>query len=474
MHQYIEESLSGTPPYRRMALDSMAFEEYEGVTRVFHRAIKHSPEPVLPNDRPWEGWGPYVYGTVMWDQGKLRMWYQCIVDDRPARTRICYAESTDGIHWTKPDIGLYEHKGSRANNIIDENRIGTPSVIRVREPESPDSAWAVFSYGGEAGPHVAFGPDGIHWRIAEKPEHQKLFKTSDVLNFFWDPYERRYVATWKTHNRHHRAVGLALSENGIEWRKPIDGAVFGADDLDPDATQVYGMPVFPYQGCYIGLPWIYHSRYMKFGTYSPKGMYEAQEGSPCTVDVQMAWSWDLTSWNRTPERRPFISLSHPDQLDSAQLYTARAPVVVGDKLYFYYGGFNTLHDYNDNPRGAIFLATLRLDGWCSFTAGDEDGWTLSRRELFRTPKVTINARTQHDGYVAAEIVDRNNNVVPGFSRRECNAFRGDSVSHELTWKTVAFPQEWIKPDKKIRFILRNAELYSYLPADVDETIEAEN
>ena len=39
------------------------------------------------------------------------------------------------------------------------------------------------------------------------------------------------------------------------------------DDLDPDATQVYGMPVFPYQGMYVGLPWIYHSRWMKYGAY---------------------------------------------------------------------------------------------------------------------------------------------------------------------------------------------------------------
>ncbi len=466
----LEDSLAGTPPYRRLALDSMAFEEYEGIKRVFHRAVKHSPEPVVPRDKPWEGWGPYMYGTVMWDDGRLKMWYQCIGCGKEAKQRVCYAESADGINWTKPELGIYDNEAG-PNNIVDERHSHIPSVIRLPEPESPEKAWAMYTY-GEAGARVVYSPDGLHWRF-EDPPPEKLFSSSDVLNFFRDPYQDRFVCTWKAHNRHHRAVGVALSGDGLEWHKPIDGAVFGADDLDPDATQIYGMPVFPYQGCYIGLPWIYHARLYKYGPYTAQRMYEAQEGSPCTVDVQMAWSWDLISWNRTPERKPFISLSQDGALDSGQIYTARAPVIVGDRLHFYYGGFNTLHDRNDNPQGAIFLATLRLDGFCSFSAGDEEGTVTSRRELFRTPKVTINAKCEHDGYISAEIVDRWNNVIPGFSRRECNVFRGDSVSHELTWKTSAFPEEWIAPDKKVRFILRNAELYSYLPADIDEDVFGE-
>ncbi|GIS61898.1 MAG: hypothetical protein CM1200mP2_41230 [Planctomycetaceae bacterium] len=30
----------------------------------------------------------------------------------------CYAESPDGIHWTRPDLGLFEFNGSKKNNII--------------------------------------------------------------------------------------------------------------------------------------------------------------------------------------------------------------------------------------------------------------------------------------------------------------------------------------------------------------------
>jgi hypothetical protein len=29
-----------------------------------------------------------------------------------------YAESHDGIHWRKPELGLYQFNGSKANNIV--------------------------------------------------------------------------------------------------------------------------------------------------------------------------------------------------------------------------------------------------------------------------------------------------------------------------------------------------------------------
>ena len=68
-------------------------------------------------------------------------------------------------------------------------------------------------------------------------------------------------------------------------------------------------------------------------------------------------------------------------------------------------------------------------------AGDKEGWLISRREVFNTPEVTINAKCGPGGYVTAEIVDRNNNVIRGFEKNYCNAFQGDSVRGKLTWKT---------------------------------------
>jgi hypothetical protein len=302
----------------------------------------------------------------------------------------------------------------------------------------------------------------LHWKyLADK---ESLFTSSDVLNFSYDPYQSRYFATWKTRNRRGRAVGIAWSADGLRWSKPFAGPVFTADDLDPDDTQIYGMPVFAYQGLYIGLPWMYHARYFRYGEYTIEKLHEAQADSPRAMDVQLAWSWDLVNWTRSPRREAFIARGKPGDWDAGMIVTARAPVIMGDELWFYYGGTDGVHD---QPRiqAAIGVAKLRVDGFCSMQAGGQEGWLVTRREPFHEPAVTVNARTSADGLVSADILDRNNRVVPGFSRDDCIAFRGDSVGHVLTWKSRQFAER--RDDYKLRFWLREAELFSYLPASLD-------
>ena len=64
----------------------------------------------------------HFYGTVLFDQGKFRMWYYA-VHPKPGlkdliEGPICYAESPDGLRWTKPSLGQVMFNGSRENNII--------------------------------------------------------------------------------------------------------------------------------------------------------------------------------------------------------------------------------------------------------------------------------------------------------------------------------------------------------------------
>jgi hypothetical protein len=467
----------GAGPWRRLFLDSMVVEQTQGLRRVFHAVEKHPANPVVRKDSDCEGIGPYLYGTVMWDQGRLRMWYH----SQSGGYRNHYAESTDGIRWTKPSLGLIAFRGSQNNNLFldaaskDEleapelyqggGRCHNPSVIRCDGQPDPAKRYALFCYGQDyRRPRVAFSPDGLHWTFVAQTAREGLFASSDVINFFYDPYKSRYTATYKTGNRRGRAAGVAVSPDGLKWTKPVEGPVFVADDLDPDATQIYGMPVFPYQGLYIGQPWIYNARWFKTGTYTDQRMYAAERDSPCTMDVQLAWSWDLVNWTRPPERPCFIPRGVAGEFDSGMIYTARAPVQVGDRLYFYYGGFNGPHNAKLNQlSAAIGLGVLRLDGFCSMRADSEEGRLISRREPLRVPKVTINARTAPHGYVVAELLDQDNQVIPGFSRDDCQPFTGDSIRHVVTWKTRTLPAALLDTDKKFRFVLKNADLYSYLP-----------
>ncbi|WP_461785594.1 glycoside hydrolase family protein [Prosthecobacter sp.] len=474
-----DDLISGDPagPWRRLFLDATVVEEQQGVQRVFHAVEKHPANPVMVKDKAWEGSGPYLYGTVMQDGGKLRMWYH---HQTPQGCWNSYAESANGLVWTKPVLGLIEDKGSTQNNLFstrslnlsekpphDRGQCHNPSVIYQPWHPDPQRRYALYSFSYEFYvPRVAFSPDGLRWTFEPLTDNKGLFDSGDVVNFFHDPYRGQFVGTWKSGTSRGRAVGVATSPDGLVWTKSVKGAVMFADDLDPDATQIYGMPVFPYQGYYLGLPWIYHARWPKVRPATDAELPVAEKTSPCTMDVQFAWSRDLLHWNRTPARDSFIPLGGEGDFDASMVFSARAPVVVDDKLYFYYGGFT--HPHKVGPptnQGAIGLGVLRLDGFCSMQAGKEEGSLTTRDEALETPVVTINARTHAGGQVIAEIVDATGTPLAGFSRNECLPFQGDNVRHIMRWRTGAFTPQQQAVDKRLRFYLKDADLYSYLVGD---------
>src|SRR5207245_603542 len=79
----------------------------------------HAPTPAelaIRFDKPWEG-PASAYVTVFKDDDRYRMYYRGLPDERSPEV-TCYAESADGVRWTKPELGIHESGGSKANNII--------------------------------------------------------------------------------------------------------------------------------------------------------------------------------------------------------------------------------------------------------------------------------------------------------------------------------------------------------------------
>ena len=114
------------------------------------------------------------YGTVIPIDGVLRMWYLAKstldADGRNGgQLRCCYATSTDGIHWDKPDLGLIEFNGSTHNNIVNlrAGRCDFAALPVMYEPDDPDPSRrfkCVFeseAYGNQFA--VAYSADGLDW-----------------------------------------------------------------------------------------------------------------------------------------------------------------------------------------------------------------------------------------------------------------------------------------------------------------------
>jgi len=94
-------------------VDDWLIERMSGLTLELHRPTPR--EVAISFDAPWEG-ECSAYVTVMKDDDRYHMYYRGCHEKGPEVT--CYAESNDGITWTKPSLRLHEFKGSKDNNII--------------------------------------------------------------------------------------------------------------------------------------------------------------------------------------------------------------------------------------------------------------------------------------------------------------------------------------------------------------------
>ena len=97
-------------------------------------------------DQPWEGnWSGSP--TLFQDGDLYRMYYRGSTWPgvrKPYQFYQCYAESDDGIHWTRPELGLVEFDGSSKNNII-LRKNGAFEPFKDSNPDCPPAQRYIFS-----------------------------------------------------------------------------------------------------------------------------------------------------------------------------------------------------------------------------------------------------------------------------------------------------------------------------------------
>ena len=183
----------------------------------------------------------------------------------------------------------------------------------------------------------------------------------------WDDLHGCYVAYARPTMREGnitRRIGRCVSDDFVNWTDPED--VLAPDEHDPPAMEFYGMPVFRYEGHYLGLPYVFHAR--------PEEPIQRNFG---TIDVQLASSRDGIEWARAGDRNPFIPNGPPGSIDAGEIFVARGPVAVDDELWFYYSPGAMEHGVTGRS-GPICLAKLRRDGFVSVDAGDETGALVTK------------------------------------------------------------------------------------------------
>jgi len=425
-------------------------------------------------EESWEGHNVLLFGTVMYDphreDDRFRMWYLCYDplynEDYSERIkkqgRICYATSRDGIHWDRPQLGIHEFAGSTNNNIV---IAGVPdSTCIVYDPLDSDPARRYKAQIRNLGHRAYFSPDGIHWT-----EYGRIpIDAYDRSTVHWDPVQRMWCASTKSFFRDpstgtdRRGRGYQESSDFVNWGPVSFMCATPADS----GEMVYNLEVFYYESMFLGI-W---------------GRYVADPDA--LLDIQLAVSPNGKHWERpfdeawiplSPLPADYVRVKLPhtpqtgvDPFDERVPWdygnnsaSSMGPVRVGDELWMYYSGRRT--DHASSPHvGAIGLGTLRLDGFVSLDAADEEGVVLTRPLRLLHGSLHVNADAS-EGSLQVEILDDQGIPLLPFTRDNCEPICTDDVRHLVRWrgaKVMDF-EELNGREIRLRFHLQNAELYSF-------------
>ena len=144
-----------------------------------------------------------------------------------------------------------------------------------------------------------------------------------------------------------------------------------------------------------------------------------------------------------------------------------APLVLDDEIRVYYSGWNLRHHLGDLASSyskrdgrwrasCIGFASLRLDGWVAARSAGQDSGTLVTKALsFEGSALELNVNAPK-GQVKVELLDANKQPIPGFSGISAATVTGNSLHSKVAF-AKPLPQEPVR----LRFTIRNAELYAF-------------
>ena len=420
----------------------------------------HSPRPaeiVLRYEMPWEDRWSY-YSTVFRDEDRYRMYYRGGLGDKGIPGQICYAESTDGIHWERPELGLIEFNGSKQNNIV-WNGVGTHCALGVFKDGNPNcqpnERYKALSSDGYKKPVYAFGsPDGIRWHlIQEEPviteySGDRVVAAYDCLfSTRWDPVGNQYVLFHRIWYRpvdpKVRSVATRTSSDFIHW-SPLQRLDFG--DTPPEHLYTNGITHYsraPH--ILIGFP----------KRFSPTRRRLAESEADGVSDTVFISSRDGLHFDRR-FMESFIrpGLDRLNWLDRSNLVAAGVLQTSPQELSLY------VCQHYRHPTAHLRRFVLRTDGFVSVHTTYSGGEFLTKPLVFEGQELALNYSTSAAGTVRVELTDAGGQAVPGFELESCPEIYGDEIEQVVEWDGQPDLAKLAGKPVRLRFQLKDADLYS--------------
>jgi hypothetical protein len=477
-------------------VDDFLIDRLHGAERRLNHPVPQEISIVF--DRPWEGNMSGGMSVLRADDGLYRLYYKAGPDQH---SYGCYAESDDGITWTRPSVGLFEVAGTRDNNVIlppeiGDNCAGDFSPFEDTRPGVPaDQRYKGIS--GMTGRVSAFAsPDGIHWRkLVDEP----VVEGYDAQHMaFWDAPRGEYRA----YLRHRRiaAYQAGLLELGNPSIETDDETGLTADGLDNGrdiitstskefvhwskaefityspgrVNELYENSIQPYHRAphlILGFPLRYIDRGWSAATKALpelehrrwRAAHHCDREGTAMTDAMLMCSRDGRHFSMWPESfiRPGLrkkdNWMYWDNFVLIGMLETASPIDgAPDELSMYL----TEAFMRSGPPSQLRRYTLRVDGFVSVNAPLYGGEMLTRPLVFEGSELVMNYSTSAAGSVQVEVQDAQGIPLPGFALDDSEVMYGDSLEQPMLWKNNPDLGKWAGTPVRLRFVLKDADLFS--------------
>ena len=376
------------------------------------------------------------YGTVIRDGDLFRLYTR---DGRGAKfdgdvtevTRYC--ESRDGISWTRPNLGLVEIDGSRANNVI----LHEPPfchnfspLLDTRPGVPPEERFKALAGTVKSGLVAFVSADGRQWRkLRTEPvityTKEYAFDSQNVA--FWSVSEGCYVCYFRHFLQGKlRSVCRTTSPDFWTWTPPVPMQPnFPGEHLYTTLTH----PYFRAPHIYIATPTRFHP----------------ERGE--STDILF-----MTARGDGPFDRTFREAFIRPGLDPARW---------GDR-----SNYAALNVVPTSPTEMSIYTTpfrrfvLRTDGFASVHAGADAGELLTRPLRFTGGRLVVNYATSAGGSLRVEIDDADGRPLPGYAFADARNLVGDAIEQTIAWKQGEDVGSLAGRVVRLRFALLEADLYA--------------
>ena len=464
-------------------VDEHIVDRLSEATRTMHRPVPRDVS--LTFDRPWEG-NSCNYVSVIEDGGVYRMYYRASQVDytqgemTPVHAFVCYAESADGISWERPSLGLVEFEGSKDNNIIWDG-IGTTTfaVFLDENPDcEPDARYKAFVAGtpNRKGLYPLGSPDGLRWRLLRDGPiiTDGAFDSQNLA--FWDTIRGEYREYHRDFrpgrdsrgNSNGRDIKTAVSKDFLEWPDPT-----WLNYSPGRVSELYTNQVIPYYRAphiflafptrYVDRGWNESARKLPQVDYRRLRASSSEREGTAVTDGMLMSSRDGLNFDVWPESfiRPGLRDTggwfYGDNYQNWGLIETASDVEgAPDEISVYVTEAHEQMDLTERLR----RNTLRVDGFVSVNARLSGGQMLTHPLVFDGSRLVLNVSTSAVGDVSVELQDANGHALEGFGIDDCDEIYGDSLEHTVTWNGADDVSALSGKPVRLRFLLRDADLYS--------------